>query len=80
MTICEFCSHLQKDGQCELGLHTRRKMACREFAPTVEKFCSDPSDYVGPDQVIQMAIYFGIKGAELKKVSLMGKRENARPG
>ena len=34
----------------------------------IEKFCANPSDYVGIQQIIQMATFFGIKGAELKKI------------
>lgn len=50
-------------------------MSCREFGPTLEKFCSDPKDFVDPKQIIAMATYFGIKGVELRKVKLMATRE-----
>ena len=30
-------------------------MTCREFGPTLEKFCSDPKDFVDPKQIVQMA-------------------------
>ena len=50
-------------------------MTCREFGPTLEKFCSDSKDFVDPKQLVQMATYFGIKGPELKKVKLMAARE-----
>lgn len=54
-------------------------MTCREFSPTLEKFCSDASDFVDPKQIMQMATYFGVKGPELKKVKLMAaKEENLR--
>jgi hypothetical protein len=46
-------------------------MTCREFGPTLEKFCSNPNDFVDPRQIMQMAVYFGIKGPELKKIKLM---------
>jgi hypothetical protein len=49
-------------------------MGCHEFDPSLEKFCSDPKDFVGPAQIVQMAIYFGMKGSELKKVNLMAAR------
>ena len=49
-------------------------MACREFGPTLEKFCSDAKDFVDPKQIVEMAVYFGIKGPELKKVKLMAAR------
>jgi len=55
-------------------------MTCREFGPTLDKFCSDPKDFVDPKQIVQMATYFGIKGPELRKVKLMATREEgARP-
>jgi hypothetical protein len=41
----------------------------------MEKFCSDPNDFVSPGQIIQMATFFGIKGPELKKVKLIAARE-----
>jgi len=55
-------------------------MSCREFAPELERFCSDPKDFVSPAQLVQMATFFGMKGSELKKVKLMAAREeSARP-
>ena len=55
-------------------------MACREFNPALEKFCSDPKDFVDHAQIVQMATYFGMKGRELKKVNLMAaQEESARP-
>ena len=50
-------------------------MGCREFEPSVERFCSDPKDIVGPAQIVRMATFFGMKGSELKKVNLMATRE-----
>jgi hypothetical protein len=50
-------------------------MSCREFGPSLEKFCSDPKDVVSPRQIIQTATFFGIKSMELKKVKLMAARE-----
>jgi hypothetical protein len=49
-------------------------MGCHDFDPSLEKFCSDPKDFVGPAQIVQMASYFGMKGSELKKVNLMAAR------
>jgi hypothetical protein len=49
-------------------------MGCREFEPSFEKFCSDPKDFVGPAQIVQMATFFGMKGRELKRVNLMVAR------
>lgn len=54
-------------------------MTCREFGPTIEKFCSNPNDFVDPKQILQMATYFGIKGPELKKIKAMAANaENSR--
>jgi hypothetical protein len=75
MIVCEFCLNYQQDGQCRLGLKIPKAMSCREFGPGIEKFCSDPGDFVNPNQIIQMATYFGMKGTELKKVKLMATRE-----
>lgn len=43
----------------------------------MEKFCSNPSDFVSPSQIIQMATYFGFKKAELKKIKLMAEAADA---
>ena len=56
-----------------LGLNIPKGMSCREFGPTIEKFCSNPNDFVSPSQIIQMAIFFGFKKAELKKIKLMAE-------
>lgn len=80
MKICEFCLQLRYDGECALGLKLPRQMHCREFDPGIEKFCSNQADFVSEAQIIQMATFFGIKGAELKKVKLMPLRpEHSRP-
>jgi hypothetical protein len=50
-------------------------MSCKEFGPGMAKFCSDPNDFVDPRQIIEMAKYFGMKGAELKKVKQMATTE-----
>jgi hypothetical protein len=52
-------------------------MTCREFNPSLEKFCSDPKDFVDPRQIVQMATYFAIKGPELKKIKAMAAREHS---
>jgi hypothetical protein len=52
-------------------------MGCREFEPGMEKFCSNPKDFVSPRQIVEMATHFGIKGLELKKIKLMAAREAA---
>ena len=79
MIVCEFCLNYRPDGQCALGLKIPKSMSCREFGPALEKFCSDPKDFVDPSQLVQMAVYFGIKGPELKKVKQMAAgAESAR--
>ena len=78
MKICEFCLQFQLDGTCRLGLSIPKSMTCREFGPTLEKFCSDAKDFVDPKQLVQMATYFGIKGSELKKVKLMAAKEESQ--
>jgi hypothetical protein len=50
-------------------------MGCREFDPSLEKFCSQPKDFVSHAQIVQMATFFGMKGSELRKVNLMASRE-----
>ena len=74
MIICEFCLQYRADGKCELGLNIPKQMSCREFDPGLEKFCSNPNDFVNPGQIKQMATFFGIKGTELKKVQAMAAR------
>ena len=76
MAICDFCSQF-KYGQCGLGLDAPKTMSCREFTASLAGFCSDPSDFVSPRQIIEMAQFFGIKRTELKKVKLMIKTEEA---
>lgn len=79
MIVCEFCLNYQPDGECGLGLKIPKAMSCREFGPGLEKFCAVESDFVNPNQIIQMATFFGMKGTELKKVKLMAARaESAR--
>jgi len=57
--------------KCRLELKMPKRMSCREFVPTLDKFCSNPADFVDPKQLVQMASYFGMKGNELKKVQVM---------
>ena len=75
MIICEFCQQFLEPRQCELGLNIPKGMGCREFDPGIERFCSEPGDFVNAGQIIQMANFFGIKGAEMKKVKLVAARE-----
>jgi hypothetical protein len=75
MIICEFCLQYTKNGECSFGLRIPKRMGCREFDPGIDKFCSNPNDFVSPNQIIQMATFFGIKGTELKKVKAIATRE-----
>lgn len=75
MIVCEFCLQYRADGQCALGLKIPKRMKCREFGPTLEKFCSDAKDFVDPKQIVQMATFFEFKGPELKKIQIMATRE-----
>ncbi len=75
MIVCDFCMRYERDGKCGLGLNIPKGMGCREFEPSIERFCANPKDFVSPRQIIQMATFFGIKGTELKKVKLMTARE-----
>jgi hypothetical protein len=74
MIICEFCLQHSAEGRCKLGLTLPKGMTCREFTPGLEKFCANPADYVSPKQIVEMATFFGIKKAELKKVRLIAER------
>src|ERR1041384_6578030 len=73
MTLCEFCTLQQADGRCAVGYRIPKKMRCRGFAPGIERFCSTPADYLGPEQLRQMALFFGLAGKELKLVLALGK-------
>ncbi|HYL98874.1 MAG TPA: hypothetical protein VEZ90_07955 [Blastocatellia bacterium] len=50
-------------------------MSCRHFEPGIEKFCSDPTDFVSAGQILQMATFFGLKGTEMRKVKQIAKTE-----
>lgn len=75
MIVCEFCLQYVRDSECKLGLKIPKGMSCREFGPGMDKFCANPEDFVSPNQIIQMAQYFGFKGTELKKVKVMATAE-----
>ena len=75
--ICEFYLNYTKDGSCEIGLNLPKGMSCGDFLPGMEKFCADPKDFVSPNQIIQMATFFGFQKMELKKVKLMATREQS---
>jgi hypothetical protein len=75
MIVCEFCLSFTSQGECLLGLKIPKAMSCREFGPGIEKFCADPKDFVSPNQIIQMATFFGFRKTELKKVRSMAEQE-----
>jgi hypothetical protein len=77
MIVCDLCLHYEQDVECGLGLKVPKGMSCREFGPGIERFCSNPSDFVNSSQIVQMATFFGMKGPELKKVKLMALREES---
>jgi hypothetical protein len=52
-------------------------MKSREFAPGIEKFCAKPTDFVSPNQIIEMARFFGLERTELKKVKIIAERKVA---
>lgn len=58
----------QADKSCSKGHTIPKKMKCPDFTPGIERFCAIPADYKGPEQLHQMASYFGLQGKELKRV------------
>ena len=77
MTICDFCLLHSRESACRLGLNTPKTMKCREFAPGIDRFCAKPSDFVNPNQIIEMAKFFGLERTELKKVKIIAERTGA---
>jgi len=49
-------------------------MKCREFAPGIDRFCAKPTDFVSPNQIVEMAKFFGLERTELKKVKVIAER------
>jgi len=74
MIICEFCLLHSPEGGCRLGLKIPKTMKCREFAPGIDKFCAKPTDFVSPNQIVEMAKFFGLERTELKKVKIIAER------
>lgn len=74
MIVCNFCLQYMQNGTCKLALNIPKGMTCREFTPGMEKFCSDPKDFVDPSQIIEMATFFGLQKMELRKVKQMAVR------
>ena len=77
MTICDFCLLYSQEGACRLGLKMPKTMKCREFAPGIDRFCAKPADFVNPNQIIEMAKFFGLERTELKKVKIIAERSVA---
>ena len=74
MIICDFCVLRSPEGACRIGLNIPKTMKCREFAPGIERFCAKPTDFVSPNQITDMARFFGLKKTELKKVKIIAER------
>ena len=77
MIICDFCLFHSAEGVCRLGLNTPKTMKCRDFAPGIDRFCAKPTDFVSPNQIVEMAKFFGLERTELKKVKLIAERRGA---
>lgn len=83
MILCEFCLLYEKakrgdpkvdaDGECSNGHRIPTKMRCVDFLPGIERFCASPADFTGPEQIKQMALFFGLAGNELKRVEAMSR-------
>ena len=43
----------------------------------MERFCAKPTDFVSPNQIIEMARFFGLAKSELKKVRVIAERRVA---
>ncbi len=71
MTLCELCALQDVNKRCAKSLPPPPKMRCAEFTPGIERFCATPADYANKDQRYQMALFFGLKGKELKRVQTM---------
>ena len=76
MKLCDFCVLQQTDGRCSKERKLPQKMRCVDFTPGLERFFATPADYAGPEQLSQMALFFGFAGNELKRVLAM--RESAK--
>ena len=73
MIICDFCLHHSNENACGLGLKPPKTMKCREFAPGIDRFCANPTDFVSPNQIVEMAKFFGLERTELKKVKIIAE-------
>ena len=77
MIICDFCLLRSQEGKCHVGFNIPKTMKCREFTPGMEKFCAKPTDFVSPNQIIDMARFFGLEKGELKKVRIIAEKRVA---
>jgi hypothetical protein len=71
MILCELCKLQSANLSCTLGNKIPKKMKCEDFTPAIDRICATPADYARKDQVYQMAVFFGLKGKELKRVQAM---------
>jgi hypothetical protein len=74
MIICDFCLLHSQESACRLGLKPPKTMKCREFAPGIDRFCANPTDFVSPNQIVEMAKFFGLERTELKKVKIIAEK------
>jgi hypothetical protein len=77
MIICDFCLLRSREGACSIGLNIPKTMKCRKFDPGIERFCAKPTDFVSPNQITDMARFFGLEKTELKKVKIIAERRVA---
>jgi len=75
--ICDFCILHSLEKGCSLGLNIPKTMRCREFEPGIDRFCAKPADFVDLNQIIEMAKFFGLARAELRKVKIVAERRVA---
>jgi len=77
MIVCDFCLLHSRESGCRLGLNIPKTMKCREFAPGIDRFCDKPADFVVPNQIIEMAKFFGLERTELRKVRIIAESRAA---
>ena len=77
--VCDFCVQLSAGRQLPARPDIPKTMGCHAFEPSLERFCSDPKDFVGPAQIIQMATFFGMKGVSEEVTRMAAREEGARP-
>src|SRR5512138_2831043 len=77
MILCEFCLLDSLEDVCRVGLNIPKTMKCHQFAPGIDRFCAKPTDFVSPNQIVEMAKFFGLERTELKKVKIIAERRVA---